>query len=279
MPGGNSPSTTTRQVAEPWERQKPYLENIFREAERLYVAPGPSYFPNSTVASFAPETELALNAQAARAMSGSPLTAAANAEVGNTLSGAYLGANPYLQGAIDNATRGIVRNYQTAVAPGLDSSFSAAGRYGSGLYGAAHRTAQQNLAEQLGAVAADLAYRNYGDERAYMQQAAMAAPGLAQQDYVDIGQLAAVGQAREAMAQNLINDQIARFNFYQQLPQNKLAQYMGFIQGDYGGTATTTETRSPGLLSGATAGYGLGQSIGGPWGGVVGAALGGLLSL
>src|SRR5690606_40579026 len=51
----------------------------------------------------------------------------------------------------------------------------------------------------------------------------------------------AVGAAREQMAQALINDQIARFNYAQQLPYNKLAQYMGLIQGNYGGTEMTTQ--------------------------------------
>jgi hypothetical protein len=114
-----------------------------------------------------------------------------------------------------------------------------------------------------------------------MQQAAMAAPTLAQQDYFDIGQLAAVGQAREAMAQDLINDQIARFNFYQQLPQNKLAQYLNFVQGNYGKTTTATQPYGRSFLDGATTGLGLGQAIpgAGPWGPVLGAAIGGLLSL
>ena len=276
-------SNTTTQTSEPWAVQKPYLRNIFSEAERLYTAPGPDYFPGATVAPFAPETELALNAQAARAMAGSPLTQAAGTALGDTLSGRYLGANPYLQGAIDSAGRGVVRNYQNAVAPGIDSSFSQAGRYGSGAHVEAQSRAQQNLAQQLADISSGMTYQNHGDERTRMQQAAMAAPAFAQQDYFDIGQLAAVGHAREAMAQNLIDDEVAQFNFAQQLPYNKLAQYAGLIQGNYGGTSTTTQpyNRGQNFLQGAGAGLGLATTLGAtagpaPW---LLAGLGGLLSL
>jgi hypothetical protein len=268
-------STTTTQTSEPWSEQIPYLKNIFSEAERLYAAPGPDYFPGATVAPFSPETELALNAQAARAMAGSPLTRAAGEALGDTLSGGYLGANPYLQGAIDSAGRGVVRNYRNAVTPGVDSSFAQAGRYGSGAHLAAHSNAQQNLAQQLADISSGMSYQNYGDERARMQQAAMAAPALAQQDYLDIAQLAAVGRAREGGAQSLIDDQVARYNFAQQLPYNKLAQYAGLIQGNYGGTTTATQSSGgAGPLRGAATGF----ALGGPWGAAIG-GLGGLLSL
>jgi hypothetical protein len=117
-----------------------------------------------------------------------------------------------------------------------------------------------------------------------MQQTLSLAPQFAQQDYIDIAQLAAVGQAREQMAQALINDQIARFNYAQQLPYNKLAQYQGLIQGNYGGTETTTTPTNNNvggaLLGGAGAGLGLAQSIFGAglgWpGGLLAAGLGAL---
>lgn len=289
MSGGSRGSTTTVQQADPWAGQQPFLADIFGEAQRLYDAPGPLYFPGPTVAPFAPETQAALRTQAARALSGSPLNAAGQREVQRSLAGNYLGANPYLQGAIDIASQGLTRNYRTAVAPGIDSTFSLAGRYGSGAHQAVQSQAQQNLADQLGDVASGIAYRNYGDERTNMQRALGLAPQFAAQDYLDAERLASVGATREAQQQALINDQIARFNFAQQLPQNKLAQYQALIQGNYGGTTTTTQPyfRNIGseFLTGATTGLGLGSvllpasSALGPWGPALGAGIGGLLSL
>src|SRR5262249_41824062 len=200
-----------------------------------------------------------------------------------------------LQNAIDAASRGIVRNYQNAVAPGIDSSFSIAGRYGSGAHQAAQSAAQQNLAAQLGDMAGNLGYQNYAAERANMLNALNQVPGYAAQDYNDIAQLNAVGQAREQMGQSLINDQIARWNFEQQQPADKLRQYAAMLQGNFGNSTTTTAPYSAGagilggLQSGASLLGGIGSALGdafpiaigsagGPIGMLLGAGLGGLLS-
>jgi hypothetical protein len=271
MSGGSKGTTTTVQQNDPWSGQQPYLSEAFREAQRLYREPGPSYYPGQTVAGFSPETDYALNAQAARAMAGSPYQQAAGQQVLNTLSGQYLNAgNPYFSGMV-----GRIAN---EVRPRLDSQFASSGRYAGGAH-------QEASARALADATASLAYQNYANERGAMQQAIGLAPQLAQLDYADIGQLAAVGQTREQMQQALINDQIARYDFAQQLPYNKLAQYAGLIQGNYGGTETTTQpyNRSIGgsLLEGAGAGLGLAEKIsqvGWP-GGLLAAGIGGALSL
>jgi hypothetical protein len=279
MSGGTQ---TTTQKSEPWVEQRPYLHDIFRQAQALYDQPGPSYYPGQTVAPFSPETELALNARAARAQAGSPLDALAAGSLADTLSGRYFGANPYLDHAIDQASRGVTRNYRSAIEPGIDSSFSGAGRYGSGLHQAAQSDARQTLSSQLGDISGGLAYRAYDDERANMLRAAALAPQIAQQDYQDIAQLASVGNDRERLMQDLINADAARYNHYQQLPYDKLGQYLGFIQGDYGGTATTRAPsgRSFGgdFLSGAQTGAQLGSPFG-PSGAGIGSVLGGIISL
>jgi hypothetical protein len=285
MPSGGG-SQTTVQRSEPWSRQIPYLlgdpkagiTGIFPEANRLYQSEGPRYFPGQTVADIAPERQSALAAQAARATNGSSLTAAGAAELERTLGGAYLAGNPYLQSAIDAAARGVARNYQNAVAPGLDSTFALAGRYGSGAHVAAHEAAERNLAAQLADLAGNLGYQGYAAERANMLNALGAAPAFAQADYADIAQLADVGRTREAMAQALINDQVARWNFEQQMPADKLRQYAALVQGNLGGTTSTTQPYSAGagILGGASTGAGIGGTFG-PFGAGIGALLGGLL--
>jgi hypothetical protein len=273
MSGGSKGTTTTVQQMDPWSGQQPYLMETLAEAQRLYRQAGPGYYPGQTVAGFAPETDYALNAQAARAMAGSPYLQAAGQQLQSTLGGQYLGAgNPYF-----SAMAGRIAN---EVRPRIDSQFATSGRYASGAH---QEAASRALADATGS----LAYQNYADERSNMQQAMSLAPQFAQQDYADIAQLAAVGQTREQMAQALINDQIARYNYAQQLPYNKLAQYQGLIQGNYGGTETTTQPydRDIGgsLIGGATAGLGLGQAIFGAglgWpGGLLAAGLGGLAGL
>src|SRR5262249_38271866 len=146
---------------------------------------------------------------------------------------------------------------------------------------------------QLGGLAGNLAYQNYAAERANMLNALDAVPGYAQGDYADIAQLADVGQQREALAQALINDQVARWNFVQQQPADKLPQDAQLSQGNLGGMQSTTAPYSScaGILSGMTSGSslfgGIGKalgdafpfigSFGGPVGALLGAGVGGLL--
>lgn len=270
MSGGSKGTTTTVQQSDPWSGQQPHLERIFDEAQRLYESPGPTYYPGETVARFAPETELALNRQAARAMTGSPYQRAAGQQVLDTLGGKYLSAgNPYFA-----AMAGRIAN---EIRPRLDSQFAGAGRYASGAH-------QEAASRALADATASLAYRNYADERAAMQQAASQAPQLAQLEYQDLSRLAAVGQTREQMRQALINEQIARHNFAQQMPYEKLAQYMGLIQGNYGGTVTTTTPQERGIgdamLQGAQTGLGIAGTIFpelGWAGGLLAAGLGGIV--
>ena len=66
-----------------------------------------------------------------------------------------------------------------------------------------------------------------------------------------------VGAATEQQGRDILQDQINRFNFYQQRPAQQLAQYAGLIGGQYGGEQ-----------SGYTR-QGLGQTAGRVLGGVL----------
>ena len=65
----------------PWSEQAPFLKTGFAEAQKLYDAPGPNYFPGSTVSGFNPLQSAAQSAGADRAMTGNPLLPAAQ-EIG-----------------------------------------------------------------------------------------------------------------------------------------------------------------------------------------------------
>jgi hypothetical protein len=264
--GGGSTQTTVSNV-QPWSAQIPYLKEIFGEAQKLYRSNTPQYYPGATVAPTAPEAEQALAMQAARAAQGSPLNVLAAQQLQASLGGQYLAqGNPWFAQ--------MAQRVAEAVTPQVNSQFAAAGRYGSGAHSGA-------LGQALGREIGALAWQDYAQERENQLRAATLAPQLAAQDYADIERLAAVGAEREAMAQALINADIARFNFNESLPFNKLAQYQDLIAGDYGSTRTETVPvfRGPSLLSGATAGAELGLGLGGgAWGGLIGAGLGGLLS-
>lgn len=125
-------------------------------------------------------------------------------QLGNTASGAYLNANPYINAAIQAAQRPVTENFQTSVAPSIDAAASAAGRYGSGTMSGLYGQAQTKLAQGLGDISSNMMNANYARERAAQDQAA--------QQY---GQLynAGLGMGMTG-AQNAANIQNAAANQY-----------------------------------------------------------------
>lgn len=229
-------------VQEPWAEQQPYLETGFERAQSDILDKPIQYYPNSMVVPFSGQTEAGLQASEDRALTGSPVLQNAQQNMANTSAGNYLGANPYLQGAIDAASEGITRNYQKAVSPGVDSFAAMHGRYGSGMQKGMHDDAQSNLANQLGNVASTMSYANLDAERNRQMQAAQMAPELAGADYMDIQALLDVGHARERQAGAELEDDASRYYHEQTAPQDALAKYMTLVGGgDFGGTTTTTQ--------------------------------------
>ena len=100
--------------------------------------------------------------------------------------------------------------------------------------------ASNNLANALSRRGAELAYGNYGAERGFQNQAVANAPQLAMADYQDINQLLNVGQVNEDYAQTALNADIARYDYGQNAPQQKLASYLSGAYGAPTGTTSTT---------------------------------------
>jgi hypothetical protein len=277
------------QTNDPWSGQQPFLEKGFQRAETDVLGKPETFFPGSTVVPFDPLTTEALGSIESRARAGSPLVSTAQEAIRSAASGDLLAQNPflsqdnpYLQSAIDAASRGITRNYESVVEPGIDAAFSSRGRYGSGLQAEAIDRAQENLASQLGDVGTQMAFGDYGmqrqgydTERARQMAAASAAPGMAAQDYVDPGQLLSVGAAREGQAASQLQEDINRFNLEQTAEKKALADYMALVAGGQYGGAQTTSTPLYGDTSGNVLGNiaqlaGIGGSLfglGGPFGG------------
>lgn len=225
---GGSKRTSRVQQSEPWAPQAEHLIETFQRAAALAAKPM-TYYPGQTYAGPSVETELALDRQAARSRSGSPLTAAAQDELSRTLSGEYLRAgNPHLSAMMDRVS--------AEVSPRVNASFAAGGRFGSG----AHARA---LSSALAEAGANLGYQDYGRERDAMMQAMLFAPQMASQDYIDIAKLAEVGAAREGFTQKAIDEAVARHEFAQMEPWQRLQLYSDLIQGNFGGT-TTEKTKS-----------------------------------
>ena len=274
LAGGGSPPaqpSTTTQIQEPWEQQKPFLETGFQRAETDVLERPLEFFPGSTVVPYSQETETALGAQTNRALAGSPLLGAAQGEVGSNLAGDYIsGGNPYFAGMAERAIRPMRREFTETVLPGIASGYAQGGRLPgapTGIGGGAFETSQNRAADtylrNVGDVGSNLAFNTYNTERQNMMNAAGMAAPLAREDYADIGRLRDVGQAREELTNAQLGEEMSRFAFGQAEPGQRIEDYMRLVTGNFGGTSSITSPGGAGsnsllqLAGGAALGTGM----------------------
>jgi hypothetical protein len=210
---------------------QPFLQYGLQQAQQLYQAGGPQYYPNQAFVAPSTATQTGLQALEARATQGNPLLGQAQGALGQTLGGAYLTGNPFFQGAFAPAAQAATQRFQTAIGD-IASKASLAGRYGSGAMGNLQDRATGAFAQSLANTAGDLAYRNYEAERARQNAAIAAAPAMAQTDYQDIQNMLQAGQLREGYTGQQLQADINRFNFLQNAPQQNLANYLNAVYGN-----------------------------------------------
>ena len=310
MSGGGGGTQTIKETLDPTVR--PFVQYGLRESQRLYESDTPQYYPNRTYTPMGVDTQMALNAARNRATAGSNLTRGGQETVGRlqtqmnpysamrmpTASGAYVGGNPFLQSAIDAATRGSQQKFFDDTAR-IQSAASRAGRYGSAAQQDMQDRALGAYSQALADTSAKIGYQDYATERARQEQAQqnlMAAaasdlgrqlsasqlsPAMADADYSDLDRLLQVGQVGEDYQQQALADSIARWNYAQQRPYTKL---QSFLSGAYGAPAGMERVQPiyRNRLASALGGGSLGLALAGEAGskplyGGLGALAGGLL--
>lgn len=298
--GGGGGSTTTVQKADPWIGQQAFLSDVFAKSAQLYKDGGlaPAYYSGNTVAAQSPWTQQSLQLQADRALNGSPIIDVATNGMQNIMSGNALAQNQGLQtlnqlASADNPyTDELYNRANSQMLASMDSNFNRAGRYGSGAHAAAAADASGNLANQMYSAlydkresAANKAGTLYNQGIGQQVLGSSQAQNLGNQAYTDAAALSEAGGVQDDYNQTLINAAIDRYNYEAQRPLTALSNYNQLIQGNYGGTSTTTGKVSQGqknvlgnVAGGAMSGAGIGASFG-PWGALAGGVGGGLLGL
>lgn len=248
MASGGYQSSSQSSVSKPWGGQEAYLRDIYQRAQDLSQQPR-SFYPGQTYVPFSGETETALRGITQRAQAGSPLLRGAQDYAGGVLRGDYLSpeSNPYLRGTYDAAARGVTRAYQTAVEPGTRSIFEGAGRGGSGAEANRLSRGRDELARNLSEMAQRFYGAHYAQERGLQQQVMGAAAPLAEADYGDLARLGGVGQARQGLSQQILDDLMQRYYFGEDEPRERLAEYSRLIG------APVTESRARAGSSGGQA--------------------------
>ena len=241
--GGGSSGPVNTQV-EPPAYAKPFVEFGLAQAKDRFMDEMPSYYPNSTTVGFAPDSEMALNMVRDRALDPSSLTASSQGVVQQNL----MGTNPLMSMAFK------------PVIDTVESQFAKSGRLGSGAN-------QQALASAL----APYAYQA-------QQDALKLAPTY---QNLDAQQLAQVGSARESDAMAQLQDNIARYNYEQNIGDQKLQNYMSLVGGGTLGSSSIQpvfRNQGASALGGALGGAQLAKLINPSYAGM-GAIGGGLLGL
>lgn len=283
--GGGGTQTVTRD-ASPWAPAQPFIREMFEEAAKQFRDPTtPQFFPRSTTAGLDPATVQAQESLTSGAGRAEELSRAANESAVFSLGpGRDVNSNPYLQAAIQAAIDPTIRAF-TEPGGALSNIRTAAqttgGQGQSTRQGIAEGLALDRLSQNVLNTGAIMANQGFQTGQDAATRALALAPGTAGLQYSPAQALDAVGQQRRAFEQELIDEEIARHNFAQNVDRQKLADFQSFVSAPLGGQGNTTSpgpTSNP-LLSaagGAAAGASLATalSLSGPWGAAIGAMIG-----
>lgn len=282
--GQKKKGTPAVQESKPWDAQAPYLTEIFDAARENYYSDSPQYYPWETLA---PQSEDTVTGQRnfSRYASGdaAELAGANTRAVTNVLQGRFLNAdsNPYLASYTNAAIRPITQQFTESVLPNIRGEAMASGGFGGTRQGVSEGLASDRFGRAIGETTSNIYNNAYNQGMSQFSRAIDQAPGaLAAGSLPSMMQMQS-GELIDQRNQAVIDSDVNRWNYEQQLPENKLRDYLAMIQGNYGGTTTgssETGTSSPGVgaVGGALAGAKMGSSVSPGWGTLIGAILGAL---
>ena len=150
--------------------QKPFYEKGLKRSEDLYN--------KGAEGEFSADTLEAVKRMRERAMGGSDLARASQAEMLKTIGGGYLNNNPYLDAQVQKAINPAVSN--------IKGSFAQLGRYGS-------PASANAIGRTAGDISSKMYFNNYNQERDRMFRALPVAQQMALADYADIDRLRQAG--------------------------------------------------------------------------------------
>jgi hypothetical protein len=217
--------------------------------ETLYGEGNPAVYQGARSVSASAETSKALTDAYNVATGSNKLLTDALAQQGKTISGDYLGLNPFFTGAFAAAKTPIEEAFQQQI-QNITSQASRAGRYGSGAAQQLQERAATGLARELSNIGGTLAFRGYESERGRQEAASALAPSLSQARYADAEKALRVGQIKEGytQAQNLANMQ--KFQEEEMAPYIRLQTFLSGMSGIPTGQTVSTKYEPNKLLEG-----------------------------
>ncbi len=226
--GGQSSSKSSTSVP---KFQRKYLTDLYQRGQDEVANQPLEFYGGPTVASQDPATLDYYGRALDYSQNGNAALNQAGAYNSDVLSGKYLApeSNPYLRGTYDEAARAVTDNYQNAVLPAITSRFARSGNSLSGQFLGAGNRATQALGNSLGDLATNIYGGAYDAERGRQDSARGFSATLADDQANRIGLQGQVGEQKQAYAQSLIDELIARFDFAQNEPAQRLSRYAGLL--------------------------------------------------
>ena len=200
--------TKSKSTSDPWKPAQPYILQNLQQQSDVFNSTQPQlegYAANQrdTYGRIAPGAEQGI--------------VGAQGLINRNLSGANLQGNPYLNAILGQTRENVIS--------GVNDQFGSAGRFGGGMH-------QAILGRELANAENGLRFQNYGQERAYQQDA--------------IGQAGNMMQGSQAILENAAS-----------LPWMGVQAANGAVRQASAGYGTQTQTQSPGMgqmLLGAASG-------------------------
>ena len=318
--GSNQQTSQSNSSTSPWKAQQPYLKTGFNSAAGLYDQyMGQPWYQGTLYAGMNPMQQGAATGAGMYAMgqgmgvsqgmlndsraflgqSGNYLNAANNAAnfrpsdptQQNIYDAGQYANNPYLNGAIDAASRDVTRNLTEDVLPGINRQAAGAGNTNSTRTGIAEGVALRGAQDRIGDIASTVradAYNNGINTAEQARQANMQGYLSSQGQGLDalntaIGRgmdlrnqglqgtvnmydlLGRAGQQYQQDSQGYADAAYNRWQGQYNQPWDLLSRYMGAVGGTNWGSQTQNSTTNPGstmgaiqgALGGAASGFGL----------------------
>jgi hypothetical protein len=252
--GGSSKQKTTSQ---PWSSQVPYLQAGMQGAAGLLASPPPIYQGPG----IAPMSQDTVNSFGVGRSTADQYGASSQMLTGgfqDALNSTDVANNQSYKDSLSSITTNATDNFNRNVLPGLTESYASGGAFGGSDQQLAAGTAAGDLNKGIASAGAQLATNYYGIGATRANTALSNIPGLLLGQGAQYNQLAQVGQAQDVRSQAELSDTINTFDNNANAPESALDRYIQRIQGNYGGTSSTTpvsRSNASNALLGGTGAY------------------------
>lgn len=239
---------TTKNISTtgPMAAQQPFINEMLNQAYALYSDKNaPNYWPGPTVTEFAPAETLGRNVLSDYASGiAAPMAERTQQSLERVTGGDYLdvGNNPLVQNVVKASTQNVLDQLTREALPAIRSGAQLAGQFGGTRQGLAEGLAIGEAAKAATQAGSQINLGAYNTAMNNLMQGLQLAPSVQQMGYVAPEMLSAVGGQERAMEQAKLNEQIARFQYEQNLPYIKLAEYANLVRSPLGGTSETYTT-------------------------------------